>query len=66
MQNIETVVVQKGLWKRSVKQLVRRIGSDFYRAGIQALVQRWCKIVERNGVYVEKYHVVPKECISTT
>ena len=31
----------------AVKQRLRRADSDFYRAGIQALVPRWRKAVER-------------------
>lgn len=38
----------------AAKLWLRRAGPDFYRAGIQALVPRWRKAVERDGDYVEK------------
>ncbi|PSN51230.1 hypothetical protein C0J52_10543 [Blattella germanica] len=38
----------------AAKLWLRRAGPDFYRVGIQALVPRWRKAVERDGDYVEK------------
>lgn len=38
----------------AAKQWLQHVGPDFYRAGIQALVPRWRKAVERDGNYVEK------------
>ncbi|PSN41262.1 hypothetical protein C0J52_14348 [Blattella germanica] len=38
----------------AAKLWLRRAGSDFYRAGIQALVPRWRKAVEMDEDYVEK------------
>jgi hypothetical protein len=38
----------------ATKQWLRCAGPEFYRAGIQALVSRWHKAVERGGDYVEK------------
>ncbi|KAJ4440364.1 hypothetical protein ANN_08503 [Periplaneta americana] len=38
----------------ATKEWLRRVGPDFYRGGIQALVPRWRKAVERDGDYVEK------------
>ncbi|PSN54517.1 hypothetical protein C0J52_10215 [Blattella germanica] len=34
----------------AAKLWLRRAGPDFYRAGIQALVPRWHKAVERDGI----------------
>jgi histone-lysine N-methyltransferase SETMAR len=38
----------------ATKQWLRRTGPEIYRAGIQALVPRWHKAVERDGDCVEK------------
>ncbi|KAJ4442634.1 hypothetical protein ANN_04223 [Periplaneta americana] len=38
----------------AAKEWLRRVGPDFYRAGLQALVPRLRKAVERDGDYVEK------------
>jgi hypothetical protein len=38
----------------TTKQQLRHAGPEFYRAGIQALVPRWHKAVERDGDYVGK------------
>ena len=38
----------------AAKQWLKDAGQEFYRAGIQALVPRWRKVVELNGDYVEK------------
>jgi hypothetical protein len=38
----------------AAKRWLRRAGPEFYRAGIQALVPRWRKAVQRDGDYVEK------------
>jgi hypothetical protein len=47
----------------ATKHWLRRTGPEFYRAGIQTLVPRWHKTVERDGYYVEKRYFVPKGCI---
>ena len=47
LQDDDSLVNAAKLW-------LRRAGPDFYRAGIQALVPRWRKAVERDGDYVEK------------
>jgi hypothetical protein len=38
----------------TTKQRHRRAGPEFYHAGIQALVPRWHKAVERDRDYVKK------------
>jgi hypothetical protein len=38
----------------ATKQWLRRAGPEFYSAGIQALVPRWRKAVERDRDYMEK------------
>jgi hypothetical protein len=38
----------------ATKRWLRRTDPEFYCAGIQALIPRWCKAVERDGYYVEK------------
>jgi transposase len=38
----------------ATKRWLRRAGPEFYHAGIQALVPRWHKAVERDAAYVEK------------
>ena len=38
----------------AAKQWFKDAGGEFYRAGIQALVPRWRKAVQRNGDYAEK------------
>ena len=43
----------------AAKEWLRRVGPDFYRAGLQALVPRLRKAVERDRDYVEKWHFVP-------
>lgn len=38
----------------AAKHWLKHAGSEFYRAGIHALVPRWRKAIERDGDYVEK------------
>jgi hypothetical protein len=38
----------------ATKQWLRNAGPEFHHAGIQALVPRWRKAVERDGDHVEK------------
>jgi hypothetical protein len=38
----------------ATKRWLRRAGPEFYRAGIEALVPRWRKAVERDEDYVEE------------
>ena len=40
--------------KRAVRQWFRKKDTNFYRAGIHALVRRWTKTVTNNGDYIEK------------
>ncbi|PSN48095.1 hypothetical protein C0J52_13259 [Blattella germanica] len=47
LQDDDSLVNAAKLW-------LRRAGPDFYLAGIQALVPRWRKAVERDEDYVEK------------
>jgi hypothetical protein len=38
----------------ATKQWINCAGPEFYCAGIQVLVPKWHKAVERDGVYVKK------------
>ena len=40
--------------KTAVKKWHKEQSTEFYEAGIHALIQRWNIAIERNGDYVEK------------
>jgi hypothetical protein len=48
----------------ATKRSLRRAGPEFCRAGIQGLVPRRRKAVERDEDYVKKWYFVPKGCIN--
>ena len=40
--------------KTTVMKLLKEQPTEFYEAGIYALIQKWNVAIERNGDYVEK------------